>query len=395
MGDGNARILLDVTRLVSLYWTGRQATGIDRVCLAYLDQFRERCLPVVQHRGLLRTLGENTADRLFDLFGQRKGAFRRGFSALLPSILAEPRPGMVAPGTVYLNTSHTDFDLQKHFAWVQEHGLRSVYFIHDLIPILNPELSRPRAVRRHLGRLRLALRHADLLLVSSRTVERDVRRLAGNERLDCPEIVVSHLAGAPLVSAESAPVSPNTPYFLCVGTIEPRKNHDFLLGVWSRLVARFGAAAPRLLIIGQCGPLTGRCLQRLSSDHALSQHVDLIDTCNDAELARLMRGATALLSPTLAEGFGLPLVEALQMNVPVIASDIPIFREIGQDIPQLLDPANEDEWERGIVDRMQGASPTNAVFEARSWEDHFQPFEAWLAGQSQSPHAREFGTRAA
>ena len=98
-------------------------------------------------------------------------------------------------------------------------------------------------------------------------------------------------------------------------------------------------------------------------------------------------GARALLMPSFAEGFGLPVVEALQLSTPVIASNLPVFREIGDDIPLLLDPGDAGAWlaaVRALCDdgveraRQMAAMP---AFRAPGWSDHFAGIEAWLRGQ--------------
>ncbi len=379
MAEGAGQILLDVTRLISLKWTGRQPTGIDRVCLAYLDHFRERSLAVVQHRGLVRTLGRGNTIKLQNMFGLPKAGFRAAFSSFLPRILAEPRPCFGAGAGVYINASHTDFDLPKHFEWVQRHGLKSVYFIHDLIPIRQPEFSRPHAVRRHSGRVSCALENADAIIVSSNTVAHDLQAFAREQGLSLPYVITSHLAGENLKTPPSKAGCLDEPYFVCVGTVETRKNHAFLLDVWANLVANYGDQAPTLFVIGQHGPLSQGCLDRFENDAALSAHVALVNRCDDQRLAELLANAHGLLAPSLSEGFGLPIVEALRLGLPVIASDIPIFREIGQGIPELLDPTDQSAWEQAIMNLAAFAMRRHADFIPRSWEDHFAPLDAWLA----------------
>jgi glycosyltransferase involved in cell wall biosynthesis len=87
----------------------------------------------------------------------------------------------------------------------------------------------------------------------------------------------------------------------------------------------------------------------------------------------------------LVEGFGLPLVEALGMGVPVIASDLPVFREIGADIPTYLNPRDDRGWESAIMEYSKDTSAARAAqlarlkdFRAPTWPGHFERVEAWL-----------------
>ncbi len=85
---------------------------------------------------------------------------------------------------------------------------------------------------------------------------------------------------------------------------------------------------------------------------ALKDHVTELPRCDDHELATWLAHAQALLFPSFIEGFGMPLVEALMLGVPVIASDLPVFREIAGDIPCYLDPIDGPGWRRAVLEYM-------------------------------------------
>ncbi|PCD03405.1 glycosyl transferase family 1 [Sphingomonas spermidinifaciens] len=382
LGPGANPVLLDVTRLVSLRWTGRRANGIDRVSLAYLDHFGQRAQAVVQHRGFVRVLGRDTSCRLFeDLARERVHGARLRLVAHLAGALAGSERAV--SGSLYLNTSHTDFDLPAHARWTRRHGLRPIYLLHDLIPLLHSEHCRPHAVMRHAGRVEGALRHGAGIIVGSAAVARDLANYADAAKLALPDLVVAPLAGAKLPTSAPAPKSA-APYFLCVGTIESRKNHALLLEVWERLAAR-GEASPRLVIVGRWGSGSGPVRAALAASRMAGGLIEVIEDCDDARLASLMRGARAMLMPTLAEGFGLPMAEALTLGVPVIASDLPVFREVGQGIPHLIDPRDVEAWTARIAAFDEAAAARQRRIDALRgycppvWEEHFERVDAWLA----------------
>ncbi|MFC0684976.1 glycosyltransferase [Novosphingobium clariflavum] len=397
-------LLLDVTRLIARSWSRRLPTGIDRVGQAYLRRFALRAQAVVQHRGAVRVLDRPHSQELFDLLLGSDAGFRRRMTAFAPRALGWGRAPRPQPGTIYLNVNHTDFDLASHQRWIRAAGLRSAYLLHDLIPLTHAEHCRPHAVRRHRGRVLGALRHGAGIVVSTAAVARDLRDFARLEGLEVPPVLVAPIAGQrlapparnvpdPGAPARSAPARSalRRPFFLCLGTIESRKNHRFLLDVWGMLVRRLGEQAPELVIAGQWGAGSDPVRRRLAGDPALGGRVTLLERCGDDEVARLLAAATALLLPTLAEGYGLPMVEALQAGTPVIASDLPCFHEVGQGIPTLL-PVNAGlHWETAIAgfapgtpehDRQHAAM---ARFRPPTWESHFDRVETWLSALGAAP----------
>ena len=383
-GEGGT-VLLGVTRLISRSWTGRHSTGIDRVCYAYLRHYRARALAVVQHRGLVRVFDVRQSARLIDLLLGDDRGFRAKLMAFAPGALASPVPEARLAGLPYLNVSHTDFDLAAHHAWAVRCGVRSFHLIHDLIPILHPEFSRPHAVGRHLGRVRGALREADGIFVTSHTVAGELAGFAQRDGLPLPKLTVAPIAGAAFARNDRAAVPGAKPYFLSVGTIEPRKNHRLLFDVWRALQGRMGEATPRLVLVGQKGPLTGDILDGALGDPALSAHIEWLAHCPDAQLGALIAGARALLMPSLAEGFGLPLVEALQLGTPAIASNSAIFREVGQGTARLLDPSDCGAWVDAVAAMSGQEASGTAVsdrFTAPTWTAHFAKIDAAIAPRS-------------
>jgi len=92
-----------------------------------------------------------------------------------------------------------------------------------------------------------------------------------------------------------------------------------------------------------------------------------------------------LLMPSFAEGFGLPLIEAMELGTAVIANDLPVFREIAGDIPTYLAPQDADAWRAAILAFMQDgpdlARQKAALksYRAPNWAGHFKTVDAWLA----------------
>ncbi|WP_298308840.1 glycosyltransferase family 1 protein [uncultured Erythrobacter sp.] len=385
-------ILLDTTRLVSRAWTKRRSTGIDRVCEAYARYFHARARAVVQHRGMVKVFNRRDSDAVFDMLLQPSSGIRSKLVRFSPLALTRSPSRIPGDGMIYINPSHTDFDLPTHHQWVEKSNLRSVYFLHDLIPLTHPRLSSAHAVRRHLGRVRGLLRHGSGAIVNTSATQAQLAKFAEKRGLDLPPIAVAPLAGAdftnrPYSQTEKAQrFEAHKPYFLCIGTIERRKNYELLFRVWDELIDAFGDSCPRLVIVGQDSPQSAPVMEAYRSRPRLAKVVRFDTAANDSQIGALLAGSRALLMPTHAEGYGLPVVEALQHGTPVIANDIPSFQEIGQGIPLLLDVADETAWKRAICRFAFSDSERDRQlnmmehFIAPTWQNHFAIIDSWLEG---------------
>ena len=146
----------------------------------------------------------------------------------------------------------------------------------------------------------------------------------------------------------------------------------------------FGEVPPELLIVGQRGWKADRVFELLDEPERMGGHVRELGLCDDNEVTELLSGARALLMPSFAEGFGLPVIEALQLGTPVIVSDLPVFREIAGDIPKYVNPAEVEAWEhavRGFMADDREADRQRLLmrdYRAPTWDTHFAIVEPWL-----------------
>ena len=374
--------LLDATRLVWRAWRGRLPTGVDRVCLAYAAHFGPRSQAVVQRKGFHFVLSSSASDQLFELLLSKTPARRldlvKTFAAAPAAVWSQPRPG-----TIYLNVGHTGLNEPSLPSWIDRHGLRAVYLIHDLIPVTHPQFCREGEAEKHLRRMENVLASASGVIGNSQATLEELAAFALARGFRMPPSVAALISAGPAPSTVQ-PRNLSRPHFIAVGTIEGRKNHQLLLDIWRRLVAELGDQAPMLLLVGQRGWQAEGVFEQLDEPGDLQGHVQELRECGDAELAGWIAGARALLMPSFAEGFGLPIVEALRMGTPVIASDLPAFREIADDIPAYAEPTDLDRWE-GLVRRFMADTPERVWQLAQmrdyvppTWAQHFATVEAWL-----------------
>lgn len=258
----------------------------------------------------------------------------------------------VPAGAVYLNIGQLGLAIPSFFNWLAKRpDITCAMMVHDAIPIDFPHLVGDKAPIYHKRMIRTAAEHADCMIFNSACTRDSVSAVMRDMGRSCPPALVRSLPlPAAFVDVEAGVAAlAGTRYFLAVSTIEPRKNFALLLRVWQGFVATMGAAAPHLVIVGAPGKDAASILAPLESDSALASRVHHLVGLSSPALASLLLGATGMLCPTLAEGFGLPLLEASAMGVPAIVTDIPAHREVATATTVLLPVDDEEGWARAIT----------------------------------------------
>lgn len=388
--DNDAPLLLDVSRMIWRRWSGTRATGIDRICQAWIEHYSQRAQAVVIHRRGKTILPFGTSQVLFALLDRPEAEwadvmrFRVALTQLALTRIGGLRDRLDGRGRVWLNPGHTGLDSPQLLAWVRRRNVRPVHLVHDLIPITHPQFCREGERERHLRRMKVALQSAAGIVTNSEHTFEALKAFADLEGLEMPPATVAWPSTPVLVP--SSPVRQDRPTFVILGTIEGRKNHNLLLAVWRELLdARCAGPQPLLIIVGRRGWQADDVFSQLDSG-ALDGVVREAGPLSDQELADTLAGTRALLFPSFAEGYGMPLVEALASGVPVIASDLPVFREIGQGVPDLLPVDEVSAWRRAVQDYSLEPSPRReaqrarlANFVAPGWKEHFGKIDTLLS----------------
>lgn len=272
-------------------------------------------------------------------------------------------------GDVYVNVAHTGLHRDGLLPGLRQRGVRPVVLLHDLIPITHPEFCTPAACPKHHRRVSNALAHADLIISNSQFTADELADYATAKGMAQPNTVVAHLGLDRVFTAPAAEPMPLAPYFVFVGTIEARKNIAFLLSVWRRLSEALGAGAPHLVLVGRRGWENESVIDQLERSPPLRRVVHEVCDLSDADLARLVAGARALIAPSLVEGFDLPPVEARALGTPVLASDIAAHREVAHGA-RLIDPLDGPGWIEAIEDACRGPGDRTPR-PAPNWAGHF------------------------
>jgi len=388
-------VVLDISRTVSRLGLGA-GTGIDRVERAYLDEVLARvenpifltrltkALAVLDREGIsdlldLQATGAGYPLDLIARLSRRVASERRMAESLiraralrwswLPSRqrLVE---NWLPDKALYLNVGHAHLS-SGLFATLGGRGTRSVVLIHDMIPLDYPEFTRSDTVRSFEQKMKVVSARADTVICNSdHTAQRVTDWMSQWGRV--PDLVVAPLGIPPLPEQPPAPVG-GPSAFAVLGTIEPRKNHALLLDIWERFHKVLPPGdIPRLHIIGRRGWQNSAVFQTLDSAPFMGDTVIEHGFVDDAEVRAIVAGCRAVLFPSFAEGFGYPIAEALQLGVPVLASDLPSLREIAGAAATYLPPSDRDAWTRCILAGLDTPAPNRQPMHFPDWDAHFE-----------------------
>ena len=358
-------VILDISRLISRV---RHVTpsGVDRVEMAYarglLDAYgQDLSFAAVHPSGPYGRLKREAALAYLDELERRwahdkEDSRQRSLGSAVPWLTAlRPIARGIGrgsgPGGVLVQVSPHHLTRKGQVGRIlTREKARYLVLVHDLIPIEYPEYARPGGAELHARRMDTVATHADAVIVNSQATGASLTRWMGANGHKVPPMHVALLGTEPVSEAPPFGFDDKRPYFLCLGTIEPRKNHLLLLHLWRQMAESLPAESiPRLVIVGRRGWENEQILDLLDRCEALKPHVTEINRCSDRELAGLLRGARALVMPSFAEGYGMPIAEALSVGTPVIASDLPAHREVGGDVSDYRDPLDGPGWRQAIM----------------------------------------------
>ncbi|KTD12087.1 putative glycosyl transferase [Legionella gratiana] len=381
-------ILLGMSRLLSNAIAAHRPTGIDRVVMAYLRHYENHINGVVQFKlinwKLNLLLSKNTTSQILQLIDAKPKYFRFKIILLLIKERITKKEKQQLAGGVLLNIEPARYDGHPHISNLP--GVISLFMVHDLIPLHYPEYCSPGRAQEYLDMFDCLIAHAHGILTNSKSTLEELQNFALSQRKQLPPARAVLLGSdLHLNFAKPSNVPPlSQPYFVILGTIEPRKNHLLLLQVWRRLVEELQEKTPRLVIIGQRGWELENIVDYLERCEILREFVIEV-LVNDNELVNYLCHARALLFPTFAEGYGMPLAEALSLKVPVIASNLQVFKEIARDIPEYIDPLDGLTWLNMIkaythenseqrlsqLQRLSNYTPP-------TWAEHFAKLDAFM-----------------
>ncbi len=235
----------------------------------------------------------------------------------------------------------------------------TVLTIHDLSLLLYPETHEKHLVRRARMKLPRAARKATAIITPSETVRGEVCEHLGvsaDKVFAIPE--AARACFYPMPASESRPdcerLGVEAEFILFVGTIEPRKNLLTLVRAFEQII-RSTSSTLQLVVAGDEGWLSGELMDYLR-DKPIGERVLFTGHLPDDDLRALYSSCRVFVYPSLYEGFGLPLLEAMACGAPVVTSRIPSIVETVGEVARLISPTDVDDLARGITALLDDAS---------------------------------------
>lgn len=240
---------------------------------------------------------------------------------------------------------------------IQSTGLRTAVMLHDTIPLDMPQFCSDDGPELLMPSITYHAHHGDALLCNSQATADDFLRHA--------RPLTSKVRARPLVAhlglhemrktgdASSdlpAPLSADRPVFMILGTIEGRKNHAFLIDLWEEMGRRLPAEKmPQLVIAGRWGWKIETLRQKIDASPEVNRSIFIFEGPDDDTVEAILQQCNGLLMPSFAEGFGLPILEAAQKGIPVLANDLAVYRELAGDYTDLIALTDPEAWIRRIT----------------------------------------------
>jgi glycosyltransferase involved in cell wall biosynthesis len=293
-------------------------------------------------------------------------AFRRGLAELASRCNSGDfrlSSALLENADIY-HSPHTPFPEAVH----RHPRLKKFLTLHDFIPLKNPGYY-PRDMRPFMDNVLACLTPDNFAFCVSEATR--------NDALNFSSLSPEHVFVTPLAADEkyfypvrdAAQVAavhrryqiPDAPYFLALSAQDPHKNFPHLIRCFGALAESGEIKNVNLVIVGANPARNPEVTETLEKFPRLRSKIVLPGFVPDEDLAAIYSGARAFLFPSLAEGFGIPPLEAMQCGTPVIASNTTSIPEVVGDAGILLPPTDQDAWCQALLDMDRNESLRNAL----------------------------------
>ncbi len=339
-----AKIYIDISDLLK----ARYLSGIQRVVRTVCHELAElKPADIV----LLSCQADPEKFRIVPLDYFERRFVNGDNEAELPSNLEELSIDSIAAGSVFLDLdSFWDVPLKRTVLVpeLKARGIKWLVYVYDVCPVSMPQYSHPNTVFQFIEYIGTIIGHADGIIVSTHDTASALKQLCLDLGRKCPPLSVSSLGcdfrEKEYVShpdEEVVAALKGKRFVLSVGTIEPRKNQSLLIDAFD---AQLFAEDLSLVLVGRIGWNCSDIKTRIDASPFNGSQLFHFSGIDDDTLVWLYANAFATAMPTLAEGFGLPVVESLLHGTPTLVSDIPVMREIGGGCALYFDNRDERDF---------------------------------------------------
>ena len=251
----------------------------------------------------------------------------------------------------------------------KENGGQVCAVQYDLIPFNYPEVVEEHTRNIYTKWWIKAIHHIDGVICISDAVRQDFYawqmkvKLPGikKEAVDFFYLGADFLIDDPIVQVTQG----DTPFFVIVGSIEPRKNHALVLEAFEMIWEK-GVDVNLVICYGNSW-MSDNLIKKMMKHSLINKNLFLLNKVSDKDLIWLYQKCTAAIMASYAEGFGLPIIEASQCGANVICNDIPVFREIGGDNVVYFELNNAISLATTIIDSLGDVSLNKKDKENKSW----------------------------
>ncbi len=352
------KIYMDITNLIS----SKFVSGIQRVVLECAKRFDERDdieLVLLEYKSCDTFRIVSSEEFLYKFYYKGKDIFSNNFINI---------------NDIEKNSYFYDVDavwnsaLSRNYLYdvLKNKGVKVAVFIHDILPMTMPEFFDINLIYSFSIFMAAVIKYADIILVSTNANKVSVEEICSKLNEKCPYIGVTGLGGdyqnteidISKVREDVLNYTKDRKYGLIVGTIEPRKNHKLLLDLFDD--ERFPKDLS-MVFAGRIGWKNDEILRRIDNHPEKGNRFEHFVGLNNESISYLYKHAYVSFFPTYNEGYGLPIVESFQNNVPVIASDIPVLREVGKETALYCELNNIDSWIEAINDMLNDSNMYESI----------------------------------
>ena len=370
------QLLVDVSELIQY----DAKTGIQRVVRSILHEWLANPPSQFEVRAVYAT-AQSLGYRYADRFTQR---FTQSFSGPAQMEIANlDAPIDYAQGDVFLALDmqpQVQVFQEPYYQRLRDQGVSVRFVLYDLLPITLPQYFPEGASSNHARWLGVAAKTDGLVCISNAVAQEFEQWRQQHWPDSKPQVDWFHMGadianaapsqGLPPEAASTLSQLAKQPTFLMVGTLEPRKGHAQVLdaaeGLWQ--------AQPNfnLVLVGKQGWSVDALAQRLRKHPQLGQRLFWLVGISDEFLGQVYAQANCLVAASFGEGFGLPLIEAAQCQMPIIARDIPVFREVAGDSALYFDASADNGLQRTMGTWLdlhsQGRAPPSNNMYWQNWK---------------------------